>query len=155
LDFLEFLDTLQRRATVAGGTIEREVQEILLKVKEQGDRAVLAYTRKFDDKKAEILSVSPAEINKIAAKAKPEIVKALENAARRIRKFHEMQAESSWSFSEDDTVLGQIIRPLKRVGVYVPGGKAAYPSTVLMNVVPAQVAGVREIALCVPVPGVR
>ncbi len=153
LDFLEFLDTLQRRATVAGGTIEREVQEILLKVKEQGDRAVLAYTRKFDDKKAEILSVSPAEINKIAAKAKPEIVKALENAARRIRKFHEMQAESSWSFSEDDTVLGQIIRPLKRVGVYVPGGKAAYPSTVLMNVVPAQVARVREIALCVPVPG--
>jgi histidinol dehydrogenase len=152
-DFLDFLDVLQRRGTASDSTIERDVREILRDIKENGDRAVLKYTKKYDDKKAEKLTVTATEIKKNANKAKPEIVKALENAARRIRKFHEMQAESSWSFSEDETVLGQIIRPLKRVGVYVPGGKAAYPSTVLMNVIPAQVAGVKEIALCVPVPG--
>ena len=152
-DFLDFLDVLQGRGTAPDSTIERDVREILRDIKENGDRAVLKYTKKYDDKKAEKLTVTAAEIKKNAHKAKPEIVKALETAARRIRKFHEMQAESSWSFSEDDTVLGQIIRPLKRVGVYVPGGKAAYPSTVLMNVIPAQVAGVKEIALCVPVPG--
>ncbi len=152
-DFLEFLDVLQSRAADAGSAVERDVRAILNDVKENGDSSVLKFTKKFDDKNAGKITVSAAEINKIAGKARPEIVKALESAARRIRKFHEMQAESSWSFSEDDTVLGQIIRPLKRVGVYVPGGKAAYPSTVLMNVIPAQVAGVKEIAVCVPVPG--
>ena len=152
-DFLEFLDVLQSRAADAGSAVERDVRAILNDVKENGDSSVLKFTKKFDDKNAGKITVSAAEINRIAGKARPEIVKALESAARRIRKFHEMQAESSWSFSEDDTVLGQIIRPLKRVGVYVPGGKAAYPSTVLMNVIPAQVAGVKEIAVCVPVPG--
>lgn len=152
-DFLEFLDVLQSRAADAGSAVERDVRAILDDVKENGDSSVLKFTKKFDDKNAERITVTAAEINKIAGKARPEIVKALESAARRIKKFHEMQAESSWSFSEDDTVLGQIIRPLKRVGVYVPGGKAAYPSTVLMNVIPAQVAGVKEIAVCVPVPG--
>jgi len=152
-DFLEFLDVLQARASAAGGTVERDVRVILNDVKDKGDSSVLKFTKKFDDKTSKKISVTPAEINKIAGKARPEIVKALERAAKRIRKFHEMQSESSWSFSEDDTLLGQIIRPLKRVGVYVPGGKAAYPSTVLMNVIPAQVAGVDEIAICVPFPG--
>ena len=152
-DFLEFLNILRVRGVAAGSNVERDVRDILNNVEENGDRAVLKYTKKFDDKKAEKLTVTPAEIRRIAQKADPEIVKALESAARRIKKFHEMQAESSWSFAEGDTVLGQIIRPLKRVGVYVPGGKAAYPSTVLMNVIPAQVAGVREIAVCVPAPG--
>jgi histidinol dehydrogenase len=152
-DFLDFLAVLQLRGTVTDSAIERDVREILNDVKENGDRAVLKYTKKYDDKKAGKLTVTAAEIKKSADKAKPGIVKALESAARRIRKFHEMQAESSWSFAESDTVLGQIIRPLNRVGVYVPGGKASYPSTVLMNVIPAQIAGVKEIALCVPAPG--
>jgi histidinol dehydrogenase len=152
-DLLDFLDVLQKRAADADSAVERDVRAILTDVKENGDSSVLKFTRKFDDKNAREITLAAAEINKIAGKARPEIVKALERAARRIRKFHEMQAESSWSFSEDDTLLGQIIRPLKRVGVYVPGGKAAYPSTVLMNVIPAQVAGVKEIAVCVPVPG--
>jgi histidinol dehydrogenase len=151
-DFLQFLEVLQARAAEAGSAVERDVRAILNDVKENGDSSVLKFTKKFDYKKAEKITVTAAEINKIAGMARPEIVKALESAARRIRKFHEMQSENSWSFSEDDTVLGQIIRPLKRVGVYVPGGKAAYPSTVLMNVIPAQVAGVKEIAVCVPVP---
>jgi histidinol dehydrogenase len=152
-DFLDFLDVLQARAADAGSVVERDVRAILDDVKENGDSSVLKFTKKFDDKNAGKITVTAAEINKIADKARPEIVKALERAAKRIRKFHEMQAESSWSFSEDDSVLGQLIRPLKRVGVYVPGGKAAYPSTVLMNVIPAQVAGVKEIAVCVPFPG--
>jgi histidinol dehydrogenase len=152
-DFLDFLKNLQVRGAVADSSVERSVREILRDVKVNGDAAVMKYTKKFDDKKAGKIAVSSAEINKIAARAKPEIVKALESAARRIRKFHEKQTERSWSFSENDSVLGQIIRPLKRVGIYVPGGKAAYPSTVLMNVIPAQVAGVKEIAVCVPVPG--
>jgi len=152
-DFLDFLKSLQVRGAVTDSSVEQSVREILDDVKVNGDVAVMKYTKKFDDKKAGKITVSPAEINKIAARANPEIVKALESAARRIRKFHEKQVERSWSFSENDSVLGQIIRPLKRVGVYVPGGKAAYPSTVLMNVIPAQVAGVKEIAVCVPVPG--
>ncbi|RPI36272.1 MAG: histidinol dehydrogenase, partial [Nitrospiraceae bacterium] len=152
-DFRDFLKNLQVRGVAANSSIERSVSEILDDVKVNGDSAVLKYTKKFDDETAGKITVSSAEIKKIAARAKPEIVKALESAARRIRKFHEKQTERSWSFSEGDTVLGQIIRPLKRVGVYVPGGKAAYPSTVLMNVIPAQVAGVKEIAVCVPIPG--
>jgi histidinol dehydrogenase len=152
-DFPPFLRALQLRAAIADSAVERQVRDILHDVMTNGDQAVLKYTRKFDDKAARRLSITSSEVNKIAGKARPEIVKALESAARRIRKFHEMQSENTWSFSEGDTILGQIIRPLKRVGVYVPGGKAAYPSTVLMNIIPAQVAGVTEIAVCVPVPG--
>ncbi len=152
-DFLDFLKNLQVRGAVADSSVERSVRQILHDVKVNGDIAVMKYTKKYDDKKAGKITVSSAEIKRSAARANPEIVKALESAAGRIRKFHEMQAERSWSFSENDSVLGQIIRPLKRVGIYVPGGKAAYPSTVLMNVIPAQVAGVKEIAVCVPVPG--
>jgi len=121
-------------------------------VRKNGDRAVLKYTRRFDDKKASRLQVSAAEIRKTAEKADPKIIKAFEISAKRIRRFHEMQKEHSWSFTEGDTILGQAIRPLQRIGAYIPGGKAAYPSTVLMNVIPAQVAGVAEIALCIPAP---
>ncbi|MDA8434137.1 MAG: histidinol dehydrogenase, partial [Nitrospiraceae bacterium] len=85
-------------------------------------------------------------------RADPKAVKALELSAKRIRKFHALQREESWSVTSGGAILGQMIRPIERVGVYVPGGKAAYPSTVLMNVIPAQVAGVKEIALCVPQP---
>ena len=151
-DFLEFLGILESRGAAPSSAVEQTVSGILHEVKTGGDTAVLKYTKKFDYKNAGRLSFTPAEINRIADTADPGIVRELKRAAKRIRKFHEMQAESSWSFSEDDTVLGQIIRPLKRVGVYVPGGKAAYPSTALMNIIPAQVAGVKEIAVCVPVP---
>jgi histidinol dehydrogenase len=151
-DFIEFLHILEQRGAAPSSAVEQTVIGILRDVRLNGDAAVLKLTRKFDDKKAEKLFFSPAEIRKFADRADPGIVKELKRAAKRIRKFHEMQVESSWSFSEGDTVLGQIIRPMKRVGVYVPGGKAAYPSTALMNIIPAQVAGVKDIAVCVPVP---
>jgi histidinol dehydrogenase len=146
----KFMDRLRLRASGSDQAVEAVVNKILMDVKENGDKAVLKYTRKFDDGKAERLNLRPSEITKFSSRADAGIVRALEISARRIRKFHEMQSERSWSFTEGDTILGQYVRPIRRVGVYVPGGKAAYPSSVLMNVIPAQVAGVKEIALCVP-----
>jgi histidinol dehydrogenase len=113
----------------------------------------LKYTRKFDSVKTTGLKILPDEISWYAARADIKVVKALRFSTKRIRSFHKRQIEKSWSYFEGGTIIGQVIRPLERVGIYVPGGKASYPSTVLMNVVPAQVAGVGEIAVCVPAPG--
>ena len=149
----EFLSRLQTRDSSGNLTAEKTVKEILQDVRKNGDTAVIKYTRKFDRNPSAKLRLSPSEITKSADKADRKVVKALELSAKRIRKFHAMQREESWSYTERGAILGQMIKPLRRVGVYVPGGKAAYPSTVLMNVIPAQVAGVKEIALCVPQPG--
>jgi len=151
-DLAEFLQKLRSRDPGNNQAIENAVAGILKDVKIDGDKAVLKYTRRFDDSRAVRLRLFPSEITKFARKADPGITKALETSARRIRRFHKMQSERSWSYVEGATILGQSVRPIERVGVYVPGGTAAYPSTVLMNVVPAQVAGVKEIALCVPAP---
>lgn len=151
-DIGAFLSLLRKRASGGTGRIEAVVRKILSDVKKDGDKAVMAYTAKFDSLTINDLRIKPAEIARYADKAEKKVVKSLEKAAKRIRAFHEMQKEESWFFSEDESLLGQIIRPLGRVGVYVPGGKASYPSTVLMNVIPAQVADVEEIALCVPTP---
>jgi len=147
-----FLRKLESRNAAVDRAIIRSVDEILDNVRRNGDTAILKYTRTFDDNKAARLRVTSSEIKRAAAKADPKILRAFAISAKRIRRFHEMQKERSWSFTEGDTILGQSIRPLKRVGAYIPGGKAAYPSTVLMNVIPAQVAGVKEIAICVPMP---
>ncbi|MBI4689353.1 MAG: histidinol dehydrogenase [Nitrospirae bacterium] len=161
-----FLDALRRRASAADAVIEKTAAIILNEVRENGDTSVLKYTRKFDYTGADTIRIRPLEISRYADKTDGKIVKALEKSSKRIRRFHEMQKEGSWlvkdmvykKFSADKcadiphTFLGQIIQPIERVGVYVPGGKASYPSTVLMNVIPAQVAGVKEIALCVPAP---
>jgi histidinol dehydrogenase len=152
-DVSTFLDTLRVRASGDAETVEQAVKKILTDVQKNGDHAVKKYTRRFDQNSSSRLRLSPATIHRVANKADATVVRALELSAKRIRKFHEMQKERSWSLSEEDLLLGQIIHPLKRVGVYVPGGTAAYPSTVLMNVIPARVAGVKEIALCVPAPG--
>jgi histidinol dehydrogenase len=149
----EFLERLRVRGSGDNRPVERTVRRILDDIRRRGDGAVLEYTRRYDYPGARRLRLTPAEITRLAKKTDPKIVNALEISARRIRKFHEMQTERSWSFKEQGTILGQSIRALRRVGVYVPGGKAAYPSTVLMNVIPAQVAGVKEIAVCVPSSG--
>src|SRR5208337_3674469 len=146
-----FLQLLKKRAAGIDPAIEKAVRAILADVKKKGDVSVEKYTRKFDRHNLP-LRLKQTEIKKYAAKAEKHTVKALEIAATRIRNFHEKQKEESWTYQFKGEVLGQIIRPLERVGVYVPGGKASYPSTVLMNVIPAQVAGVKEIALCVPTP---
>lgn len=149
-----FLLLLRDRADMSGSSskVEDSVRKILSDVRNNGDRAVIKYTGKFDSLKLNDIRITAAEITGHANKADKKVLKALELAAKRIKTFHEMQKEESWSFSESETILGQIVRPLERVGVYVPGGKASYPSSVLMNVIPAQVAGVDQIALCVPTP---
>jgi histidinol dehydrogenase len=152
-----FIDLLKKRASASliEDDIQKTVRKIIMDVKRQGDRAVRRYTEKFDSIKLKGLAVSQREIAESAKKTDKEFSNALKHAAKRIRAFHERQKEQSWQFSGNGVTVGQIIRPVERVGVYVPGGKAAYPSTVLMNVIPAQVAGVKEIALCVPTPGGR
>jgi histidinol dehydrogenase len=141
-------------------TVERTVEDILADVRKRGDEALLEYTRRFDGVDAPgmaALSISQDELDEALTSLPDAQRQALEAAAARIRRYHERQVVSSWDYREDDgTRLGQIVTPLDRVGVYVPGGKAAYPSTVLMNTLPAKVAGVREVVMVVPTPdGVR
>lgn len=146
----KFIKKLRKRTT-SDIKIEERVKKILNEVARKGDRALIKYTRAFD-KHSLPIKVKPEEIEENAQKVPKEIFEALTFAAQRIKKFHEHQIEKSWQYKEGDIVLGQIIRPLQRIGAYVPGGKASYPSTVLMNIIPAQVAGVSEIAVCVPTP---
>ena len=149
---LAFLKVLKERASGGSQEIELKVKAILDDVRRNGDKAVLRYTKAFDFLKAKGLRIRPDEISRYAGRADAKVVRALKLSAKRIKAFHEIQKEESWTFSEGDATLGQLIRPIGRIGVYIPGGKASYPSTVLMNVIPAQVAGVKEIALCVPTP---
>ena len=132
------------------------VRGIIADVRQRGDEALLEYTRRFDRwnvVNARDLGLPSGRLQAVLAGLAPELREALEQAADRIRCYHEHQKQASWTYTEHDgTLLGQQITPLDRVGVYVPGGKAAYPSSVLMNVVPAKVAGVSEIVMVVPAP---
>lgn len=134
--------------------VQATVREILAAIRADGDAALLRYTNRFDQR--ELTDAAQLEIRNLAqfrAQIGPEVLAALESAADRIRRYHERQLQPSWEYTDGDgTVLGQQITPLDRAGVYVPGGKAAYPSSVLMNVIPAKVAGVREVVMVVPAP---
>jgi len=136
--------------------IEDAVAGILRDVKSRGDDAVIEYTYKLDQLEARSLAdleIGKSDLERALAALPRARRNALEQAATRIRAFHERQPLASWQYTEaDGTTLGQRITPLDRVGIYVPGGKAAYPSTVLMNAVPAKVAGVKEIIMVVPTP---
>ena len=139
--------------------IEQRVAAILEDVRTRGDAAVLDYTARFDGLQAAsvaALEISQDELHAALARITPAQRQALQAAADRVRRYHERQLEAcgrSWSYrDEDGTLLGQKVTPLDRVGLYVPGGKAAYPSSVLMNAVPARVAGVGEIIMVVPTP---
>ncbi|TYP69206.1 histidinol dehydrogenase [Paenibacillus methanolicus] len=137
------------------GTPEQNeaVRQIVESVRTEGDAALLAFTEKFDGVRLEAagLRVTAEEIEQAYGKVEAPFLEAIREAAANIRAFHEKQLRQSWvDVQPDGTMLGQILRPLKRVGVYVPGGKAAYPSSVLMNVIPAQVAGVPEIVMVTP-----
>ncbi len=131
------------------------VQEIVDKVKEKKDEAVFAYTRQFDgaDIDSSTVRVRDEEIKEAMAAVEPELLSVMKKAMRNIREYHEMQIQHSWFDSKPDgTILGQKVTALESVGVYVPGGKAAYPSSVLMNIIPAKVAGVKRIVMVTP-PG--
>ncbi|MBU1357213.1 MAG: histidinol dehydrogenase [Gammaproteobacteria bacterium] len=140
--------------------IEQVVGDILADVRRRGDEAVLEYTRRFDRLAASdiaSLELSPAELRAAFDSLPAQQREALEAAASRVRSYHQAQKKAcgeSWSYREaDGTLLGQKVTPLDRVGIYVPGGKAAYPSSVLMNAIPAHVAGVADIVMVVPTPG--
>ncbi|MBP1932601.1 histidinol dehydrogenase [Ammoniphilus resinae] len=138
---------------VESGTDEQRkaVLEILSRVKQEGDQAVLAFTEKFDRVHLASMQVTIDEVEQAQKEVSQEVRQALQEAAENIRTFHEKQKRQSWMQTSDTgTILGQLIRPLKRVGIYVPGGRAAYPSSVLMNAIPAQVAGVKEIVMVTP-----
>lgn len=135
------------------GTPEQNqaVKEIIDGVRAEGDAAVRRYTERFDKSKVESFRLTEEEIQAAYAEVEPEFVQAIRDAAVNIRAFHEKQKRETWmDLKADGTMLGQVVRPLKRVGLYVPGGKAAYPSSVLMNAIPALVAGVPEIAMVTP-----
>jgi histidinol dehydrogenase len=150
-DFEDFFKILRKRASGGDARKVAAVAEIVDDVRLRGDAALIEYTLKFD--KSDSLKIPADEIKRLASTVSKDFLSALKISADRIRRFHDRQKEKSWSFDDGGATLGQIITPIERVGVYVPGGKASYPSTVLMNVIPAQTAGVKDLALCVPTPG--
>ena len=153
-------DARLKALTAFDATFDRNVEEdvaaILAGVSARGDAAVLEYTERFDGIKVACvadLEVSRRELEKARSGLKGGEREALEQAAARSRRYHQRQGAKSWQFTEaDGTTLGQRVTPLERVGMYVPGGLAAYPSSVLMNAIPARIAGVRELIMCVPTP---
>jgi histidinol dehydrogenase len=155
-DFDARLSKLLAFEETADEKLEATVAAILADVKQRGDEAVLEYTRKFDRlplADAAAMELPKSEL-KAAFEALPEDQRsALEQAAQRVTSYHQKQVQASWTYlDEDGTLLGQQVTPLDRVGLYVPGGKAAYPSSVLMNALPAKVAGVAELIMVVPTP---
>lgn len=151
----DILENLLKRSPNNYGKFESKVAQILDKVKNEGDAALFSYTKEFDkaDVTKETIRVTDAEIEEAYAQIDPALLGVIRKALVNIRKYHEKQIQNSWFTSETNgTMLGQKVTPLNRVGVYVPGGKAVYPSSVLMNIVPAKVAGVPHIVMTTP-PG--
>ncbi|WP_191557456.1 histidinol dehydrogenase [Metabacillus idriensis] len=141
-----------KRSIDSGTETQREAaKNIIADVKQKGDAALFAYAEKFDSVRLSSLKVTEAEVEAAYQELDQELVEVIREAAENIRFFHEKQKRESWiTYKEDGTMLGQKITPLDAVGVYVPGGTAAYPSSVLMNVIPAQTAGVKRIVLISP-----
>ena len=149
----DLLNNLLKRSPDQYDEYEQTVKEILSQVRQRGDAAVIEYTNRFDSERINTsnIRVSPEEIEAAVQGIDKELYEVMERAARNIREYHEKQVVNSW-FSSDmtGTILGQKITPLEKVGVYVPGGKAAYPSSTLMCIIPALVAGVKRIVMTTP-----
>ncbi len=151
----EILTNLLKRGTFQYGSYMETVNQILADVREKGDEALFAYTEKFDHVRLtpETIRVTQEEMEEACSQVAPEFLRVLRRAAENIRSYHQCQVRNSWiTTREDGVMLGQRITPLESVGLYVPGGKAAYPSSVLMNLIPARVAGVKRLILVTP-PG--
>lgn len=149
----KLIEGLLSRSQLEYGDVQEKVNAIIADIKANGDKALFEYTKKFDkfDVNADNILVTEEEVKEAYTKVDPELVEVIKKSAERIRAFHEKQKMNSWlEPSKNGEMLGQLIRPLARVGVYVPGGKAAYPSSVLMNIMPANVAGVEEIIMTTP-----
>jgi len=149
----EFLETLMQRSPAHYAVYEERVQEILAAVKEDGERAVFSYTRQFDGANIseDNMQVNETEVKSAYEQVDLALLETIRKSMKNITDFHGKQRQNSWfDYKEDGSILGQKVTPLHRVGVYVPGGKAAYPSSVLMNVIPAKVAGVEEVIMATP-----
>jgi len=152
-DFEKLLARLRQRNGEELEEVSEPVRSIISDVRAKGDKAVFEYTEKFDGVVLNRLEIDKNTISDAIKSLKPELVSSIRKAADNIRRFHEKQKRNSWFFTEENGVLmGQKVTALERVGVYVPGGTAPLPSSVLMNVIPAKVAGVKEIIMCTP-PG--
>lgn len=150
---VEFLAKLGERSRNTNKDVTETVSEIINNVMMNGDKAVREYTIKFDGKAPDAFEVPKEELTALTADCVPEFIATLKKAADNIRNFHERQKQQSWLTTKDNgVIMGQRIRGLKRVGLYVPGGTAAYPSSVLMNAIPAKIAGVSELIMVTP-PG--
>ena len=156
-DFAQQMDELLAWEAVSDAGVQTAVTNIVNDVRARGDEALIEYTNKFD--RTSVASMAELELSQEQLQAALDGLSdaertALVTAAERVRAYHEKQKQDSWSYTEaDGTMLGQKVTPMDRVGIYVPGGKAAYPSSVLMNAIPAHVAGVSEIIMVVPTPG--
>ena len=147
----EFIEFLKNRAQNSDKDVIPAVSEIIENVKNNGDQAVEYYTIKFDGKAPEKTEIDSSDIDSSIAKCSPEYLETVKKAAANIADFHKRQVQQSWlTTKENGVIMGQRVRGLKRVGIYVPGGTAAYPSSVLMNAVPAKIAGVEEVVMCTP-----
>ncbi|CDZ24150.1 Histidinol dehydrogenase [[Clostridium] cellulosi] len=148
---LEALKAMQARSTEIDDNVTKTVQKIIADVRSRGDEALKEYTLKFDGVNTDCFELTSEDIDNAYNSVSGEIISALKRAAENIRDFHERQLQQSWlTTKENGIMLGQRVRGLKRVGIYVPGGRAAYPSSVLMNAIPAKVAGVKEIIMVTP-----
>ena len=156
IDFNSRMDSLLAWESVSDPRVQQTVNDIIERIKQQGDTALLQLTKQLDRanfKTVANLEVSPDKLQTALDNLGTEQRDALMVAADRIRTYHEKQKQDSWRYMEaDGTLLGQQVTPMDRVGIYVPGGKASYPSSVLMNAIPAKVAGVREVVMAVPMP---
>jgi histidinol dehydrogenase len=151
-DFQRRLDALCNRSSEMSAEIETAARKTIAKVRAGGDGAVRALTAEFEKRKLDALELPAAEWDQLAARVTPEVRAALEHAAQRVRTFHERERHASFEISEEGIRVGSRVDPLARIGIYVPGGKARYPSTVVMTAIPARVAGVREIIMTTPGP---
>ena len=151
-NFSTVLKQVINRSTQQSEQVETSVKEILLAVERRGDAAVIRYIKKFDKitLRSNQFQVTPEEIRKAHDQIGKDEKSALRFAADRIRRFHERQRTSTWMYKKGGVQLGQLITPFDAVGLYVPGGKALYPSSVMMNAIPAKVAGVKRIMMCTP-----
>ncbi len=147
----EFIELLKKRAQNSDKNVIPTVSEIIENVRENGDKAVREYTIKFDGKAPERVEISKEEIEGLMEKCDPDYLRTVVKAAVNIADFHQRQVQQTWMTTKPNGVMmGQRIRGLKRVGIYVPGGTAAYPSSVLMNAIPAKIAGVEEVVMVTP-----
>ena len=153
-DYANVVDDLVNRSNTDLFTKDERVREILKDVKKKGDEAVLQLTHKYDRHSLPLaqIRVTPDEIKTAYTELNGEELNALKEAAKRIRLFHERQKQNSWTYEDEGITLGQMVRPIELAGIYVPGGKASYPSSVLMNAIPAKVAGVERLIMCSPFP---